>query len=176
MLDDWYKGMFIPKNSIIFTGTWAIHHNGSEFRDPDIFNPDRYLGHPKLASEYAGSPDWANRDMFSSPNLGEMFLLTLNVLHHYGYGAGRRVCPGMHMAERSMWRVAAKLLWAFEFSEPVDPVTGSVIPLDVNAYNDGLLKMPLPYKVDVRPRSQVHVDTLKKELHDALVFLERYNN
>lgn len=75
-----------------------------------------------------------------------------------------------------MWRIAAKLLWAFEFSEPVDPVTGNVIPMDVDAYNDGLLKMPLPYKVDVKPRSQAHVDTIKKELHDALVFLGRYND
>jgi cytochrome P450 len=59
--------MFIPKNSIIFTATWAIHHNPAEFPDPDTFNPDRYLAFPKLASEYAGSPDFANRDKCPPP-------------------------------------------------------------------------------------------------------------
>lgn len=54
--------MLIPKNSIIFMGTWSIHHDETLFKNPSAFDPDRYLGHSKLASDYAGSPDWANRD------------------------------------------------------------------------------------------------------------------
>lgn len=95
-------------------------------------------------------------------------------LHHYGYGAGRRLCPGIHFAERNMWRIAAKLLWAYEFSEPVDPGTGKTIPLDVNAYNPGILQAPLPFKVSIKPRSEEHVATIRSELSGSLGFLRAW--
>ncbi|KKA22700.1 Cytochrome P450 oxidoreductase [Rasamsonia emersonii CBS 393.64] len=60
--DDWYDGMLIPKDSTVFVATWAIHHSEDLFPDHDTFNPDRYKNHPKLANDYAGSPDWSNRD------------------------------------------------------------------------------------------------------------------
>lgn len=89
--------------------------------------------------------------------------------HHYGYGAGRRLCPGIHLAERSMWRITAKLLWAFEFSELPDH------PLDVNAYTSANLVRPLEYKVKVTPRSAEHLAVIKRELTGALEFLAQYN-
>lgn len=52
-----------------------------------------------------------------------------------------------------MWRIAAKLLWAFEFTEPIDPDTGMVKPLDPYAYNPGILQAPLRFDVKIRPRS-----------------------
>lgn len=68
--DDWYEGMFIPKDSTLFVATWAIHHTEDLFADHDTFNPDRYRNHPKLANDYAGSPEWSNRDklpLFPNP-------------------------------------------------------------------------------------------------------------
>lgn len=100
--------------------------------------------------------------------------LSLVYPHHYGYGAGRRLCPGVHFAERNMWRIAAKLLWAYEFSEPVDPTTGDVIPIDVNAYNPGILQAPLPFNVHIKARSEQHAATIKKELGGALEFLKQW--
>ncbi|KAK5189962.1 hypothetical protein LTR47_005961 [Exophiala xenobiotica] len=154
--DDIYEGMLIPKDTTLFLPTWAIHHSADIYPDPEIFNPDRYLNHRKLASDYAGSPDWANRD-------------------HYNYGAGRRVCPGMHLAERNMWRIAAKLLWAFEFSEYIDPETGVKTTLDPDAYNPGILQAPLPFKVAIKPRSQKHIERINQEMSDALDFLKQYS-
>ncbi|OIW32566.1 cytochrome P450 [Coniochaeta ligniaria NRRL 30616] len=153
--DDEYEGMFIPKDTTVFIPTWALHHDQDIFEDPERFHPERYLSHPKLANDYAGSPEWAKRD-------------------HYNYGAGRRICPGIHLAERNMWRIAAKLLWAFEFSEPVDPTTGKVQHLDPDAYNPGILQAPLPYKVQIKVRSQAHADTIKREHEAALEFMKQY--
>jgi cytochrome P450 len=147
--------MFIPKDTTVFIPTWALHHDQDIFEDPERFHPERYLSHPKLANDYAGSPEWAKRD-------------------HYNYGAGRRICPGIHLAERNMWRIAAKLLWAFEFSEPVDPTTGKVQHLDPDAYNPGILQAPLPYKVQIKVRSQAHADTIKREHEAALEFMKQY--
>jgi cytochrome P450 len=168
--------MLIPKDSTVFIPTWAIHHSDSIYEDSEKFNPDRYLNHPKLANDYAGSPDWENRDKFfqnippSSQNEADLHL------HHYNYGAGRRICPGIHLAERNMWRIASKLLWAFEFSEPVDPVTGKVSPLDPEAYNPGILQAPLPFKVGIKVRSKKHVEIIRKEHSDALDFLKQYDS
>jgi hypothetical protein len=96
-------------------------------------------------------------------------------LHHYGYGGGRRICPGMHLAERNMWRITAKLLWAFDISEPVDPVTGQVIPLDVDAYNSAVLLCPLPFKVKVVPRSKEHLACVERELEAAQKFMSQWD-
>lgn len=96
-------------------------------------------------------------------------------LHHFGYGAGRRVCPGIHLAERSLWRVTAKFLWAFEFSEPVDKSTGKTIPLDDTAYTPGFAATPLPYKVHVKPRSKAHVQTIMQELEAAKAELRLFD-
>jgi cytochrome P450 len=60
--DDFYEGFFIPKDTTIFIPTWAIHHSDHIYEDPEVFNPDRYLKHTKLAPDYAGSPEWENRD------------------------------------------------------------------------------------------------------------------
>lgn len=148
--------MLIPKGTTIYLPTWAIHHSNNIYEDDDKFNPDRYAGYVKLANDYAGSPDWEKRD-------------------HYGYGAGRRICPGIHMAERSMWRIAAKLLWAFEFSQEVDPKTGQPIPIDTNAYTPGIAQFPMPFQVRVKPRGEDYVATIRKEKADALKFMEPYN-
>lgn len=118
--------------------------------------PERYAGHKRLAPDYAGSPDWEKRD-------------------HYNYGAGRRICSGLHLAERNMWRIASKLLWAFDFAEPIDPSTGRVIPLDDQDYFDGILVAPNPFKVRITPRSQTHTDKFKSEIAEALDFLSQYD-
>lgn len=78
------------------------------------------------------------------------------------------MCPGIHLAERSMWRVTAKLLWAFEFEE----IKSS--PLDINAFTSSNLMRPLPYQVTVKVRSERHHQVLNQELKGALEFLAQY--
>lgn len=40
--DDVYNGMFIPKGSVIFANTKAMTSNPKTYRNPDVFDPDRY--------------------------------------------------------------------------------------------------------------------------------------
>jgi hypothetical protein len=79
------------------------------------------------------------------------------------------MCPGIHLAERSMWRVTAKLLWAFEFEEIDDK------PLDINAFTSSNLMRPLPYQVKVHVRSDRHHEVLRQEVKGALDFLAQYD-
>lgn len=158
--------MFFPKNSTVWLAAWSIHQNADIYPEPDRFNPDRFRNHTKLANEYAVSSEWKNRDKFSSLARDRMKLSPIS--HHFGYGAGRRMCPGIHLAERSMWRVTAKLLWAFEFEELPDR------PLDVNAYTSSNLVRPVEYEVAVKPRSKRHQEVIQRELTGALEFLSQY--
>jgi cytochrome P450 len=61
--------MLIPKDSTLFLATWAMHHTEELFPDHDTFNPERYANHPKLANDYAGSPEWSNRDRSCRPRV-----------------------------------------------------------------------------------------------------------
>lgn len=167
--------MLIPKGSTIFVGVWCMHQDEQYYPDHDTFDPDRFVSHTKLANEYAVGPDYEHRDKLPVPFSMRDRKLTYFAAHHYGYGGGRRICPGIHLAERSMWRITAKLLWAFEFSEPIDPVTGEVQPLDPNAYTSANLVCPLPYKVNIKPRSPAHIEVIKRELKGSMEFLSQYD-
>lgn len=81
------------------------------------------------------------------------------------------MCPGIHLAERTQWRMAAKLLWAFEILPGNDPATGKPVRLNPNHYNEGLLHGPAPFKCIFKPRSQQHVDIINQELEAAQKFL-----
>lgn len=163
---------------MVFVGIWAMHHDKSEYAKPDEFNPDRYINHPKLANEYAVSPNFSNRDEFFYLPLSPLLYnsqANMSILHHYGYGAGRRMCPGLHLAERNMWRILAKLLWAFDISEPTNPVTEQPVHLDENAYTSAILMCPLPFTVNIVPRSAEHVACIQRELSSAMDFMSQYN-
>ena len=70
-----------------------MHHDEVRFPNPDTFDPDNYKGVTALAPELATAADYERRD-------------------HYGYGSGRRLCPGIHLAERNLFLGVAKLLQA----------------------------------------------------------------
>ncbi|TVY20835.1 Cytochrome P450 monooxygenase patI [Lachnellula arida] len=150
-IDDEYEGMLIPKGTTVFLGAWAIHHDEKLHPNPEEFNPDRYLNHPKLAHEYSVG-DFEKRDKYP------LF----------------KTIPDSKLTKRNMWRIAAKLLWAFDISEPVDPKTGKVTSLDVNAYNSAVLLCPLPFNVDVVPRSKAHLACIERELESAENFMAQW--
>lgn len=150
--EDWYDGMLIPKDSAIFFPSYTLN---STFEDSEIYNPDRYLGHPRLAMDYAGSSDYMNRD-------------------HYTYGGGRRICPGIHLAERTQWRITARLLWAFIIEPALDKETGKPIDLDLNAYIHGFILQPAPYKVRFTPRSEKHAEIIRQDFKNVEEFLKKW--
>ncbi|KAF2637168.1 cytochrome P450 [Massarina eburnea CBS 473.64] len=151
--DNWYEGMLIPKNATIMIPQWALSQ--SQYDDPNTYNPDRYLNHPGLALDYAGSSDYQNRD-------------------HYAYGAGRRICAGIQLAERTQWRMLARFLWAFRIEQAVDKETGEKIDIDLDAFEDKLITGPMPFQVRFTPRSQRHVEIIRKELDDVSELLKKW--
>lgn len=154
--DDTIDGMTIPKGSQIFVNAFGMQHDSRRFPDPDTFNPDRYAGVTQLASELANG-DWEKRD-------------------HYGYGSGRRLCPGIHLAERSLFLAFAKILWALNIEPGVDSAN-EVIQPDVSnetAYSSGFLVCAEKYPCRITPRSQARKETIVREFDKAAreVFVE----
>jgi cytochrome P450 family 619 len=94
---------------------------------------------------------------------------------HYGYGAGRRICPGIHLAERTQWRAISKLLWAFDIELPVNPATGEKIMPDPLNYKEGISHTPNPFNVIFKPRSQAHIDLINKDVEEKLNVLQKYD-
>jgi cytochrome P450 len=123
-----YKNIHIPANSIVCIQQYAIHYNPSIFPSPTTFNPSRYLAFPEKSGFYAAGGADA-RD-------------------HWNFGAGRRICSGMHLAENSMFIVLAKLLWAFDVLPPLDG-EGKEEEMDTSdeAFEIGANTVPKPYRV-----------------------------
>jgi cytochrome P450 family 619 len=143
-------GHFIPASTTILINGWGIHHDEANFVDPSSFSPSRYSSHDRLAAYYATSADYANRD-------------------HYVYGAGRRICPGVHLAERKLFLAVAKLLWAFDF-KPAKDADGKEAEVGVDPvkdYVEGVLLSPKPFGIEITPRSEARRRTILKELDQA---------
>lgn len=131
---------------------WSLSH--SQYEDADTYNPDRYLHHPGLAFDYAGSSNYEKRD-------------------HYAYGAGRRICVGIQLAERTQWRILARLLWAFRIEHAIDK-TGGKIDIDLEAFEEKMFTGPKPFQVRFTPRSQRHVERIGEELENVDALLKRW--
>lgn len=131
-----YRDIYIPANSVVCLQQYPIHYDVNLYPNPHNFDPSRFLGHPHGSGYYAAGPATA-RD-------------------HWSFGAGRRVCPGVHLAENSMFVVLAKLLWAFEILPPLDE-TGGEVALDTSdaAFDaTGSTTMASIYKARWRVRSE----------------------
>jgi len=127
MEDFVYNGMYIPKNTAVVLNCYDIHHNEEKYPDAFSFNPDRYMGDTLTCAESSKLPNAMDRD-------------------HWSFGAGRRICPGIHVAERELWLAISRLLWAFDVRSLPDE------PISLEEYEGESGRTPLPYRVMLIPR------------------------
>ncbi|KAF9068379.1 cytochrome P450 [Rhodocollybia butyracea] len=124
-----YEGQFIPKDTVVILDNYTIHHNSERYKDPWVFNPDRYLGDNLSCAESAKLPNALDRD-------------------HWAFGAGRRICPGIHVAERELWLAVSQLLWSFNFNALPDE------PICLQEYEGTSGRTPLPFRIKLQPRHE----------------------
>lgn len=58
----------------------------------------------------------------------------------------RRICPGIHVAERELWLAISRLLWAFEIGPHPDE------PISLEDYEGESGRTPMPFRVMLLPR------------------------
>ncbi|TGJ85544.1 hypothetical protein E0Z10_g3187 [Xylaria hypoxylon] len=132
--DDTYMGYRIPKGSTVVMNVWAVHNDPKRHPIPWRFEPMRYIDDRQTSIDASNNSDATKRD-------------------HFVFGAGRRKCQGMHIADRSIFLAISRLLWAFDFNRAVDPKTGEEIIPDMNDLAEGIMTLPNPFASIIQPRS-----------------------
>jgi hypothetical protein len=65
----------------------------------------------------------------------------------FGFCArSRRICPGIHVAERELWLAISRLLWAFDVRSLPDE------PISLEEYEGKSGRTPMPYRIMLIPR------------------------
>ncbi|KAF5715048.1 cytochrome P450 monooxygenase [Fusarium mundagurra] len=146
-----YKDYRIPKGARIHLNAWAIHRDPTRYRDPDNFIPERFEGDTRSSQESAASPDVSKRD-------------------HFVFGAGRRICPGYHIADRSFAVSVMRILWAFDISSR----PGTKLPLNPQSFPGDMPGNPgLELPVVLTVRNPERLATIRKEFESAVQSRER---
>jgi cytochrome P450 len=74
------------------------------------------------------------------------------------FGAGRRICPGMLVAEREIWLAISRMLWAFDMIQIPEK------PIDLKEY-DGLSgRSPVPFEIMLKPRFEGVGEVIEREM------------
>ncbi|KAG1855193.1 cytochrome P450 [Suillus subalutaceus] len=122
--DDIHDGYYIPKGSLVMPNIWFMLNNPRTYANPEQFNPERFL------AKNGKEPEMEPRTMC--------------------FGFGRRICPGLHLADASIWISTVMTLAVFDISKVVEngvEITPEVEPLQ------GTVSHPKLFKCSIKPRS-----------------------
>ena len=145
--DDTYMGYHLPKGAGVMQNVYTIHMDPCRYPNPRYFDPDRYRNDRKSAYDSAASSDVAERD-------------------HFTFGSGRRICQGMHVAERSLFLGISRLLWGFDI-KPIESPDGKKTLPDPDEYTQGFVVMPAKYEATIEPRSIERARVIEREWEKA---------
>ncbi|KAJ0353983.1 hypothetical protein COL154_011917 [Colletotrichum chrysophilum] len=123
----------------------AISHDPARHEDPERFWPERFKDDETTTMESINAQDPTKRD-------------------HFAFGAGRRGCPGYHVAERSFVITMMRILWAFDIA----PAPGTKSTLEFADYAGELPGNPaddMPVKLTYRSesRKKIVMDVFERE-------------
>ena len=142
--DNVYKGMFIPKGSLvrhpaahllahacrrsrplaqIFANNWAMTRDPALYADPDVFRPERFLALPHEDAQRADP-------------------------RRFVFGFGRRRCPGAHLVESSLWLLVASMVATLDVTKARGEHGEPAVTFD-----NAVFRSPSPFECDIRPRS-----------------------
>ncbi|KAJ6510178.1 cytochrome P450 [Mycena vitilis] len=134
MRDDVYEGHFIPKGALVITNIHRITHDARTYADPMAFNPDRFIASKDKVAE-------------TDPR-------------NFCWGFGRRICPGMHLADASLFLSCVMSLAVFDISKCID--NGQPI-VPVHDSTTGTISHPVPFRCAIRPRSEKSIQLIHAE-------------
>lgn len=131
--DNMYQSWLIPQNTIIVLNLYAVHHDPIRFPDPHAFKPERHL------------------DYVTQETSGKKFSQTVEDRPHLSFSTGRRVCVGIHLAERNLYMAVSMLLACFKVER-----VGKEDLVDVNTPRDVRAPSwaPCHYQVKLVPRHE----------------------
>jgi cytochrome P450 len=145
--DDYYNGYFIPKGAQLMNNVYAIHMDENRYPNPREYRPERYEGDTQTAADSAANPEAVKRD-------------------HFGFGAGRRICQGMHIAERSLFLGMSRMLWGFNITQKIRD--GKLVPINTDKLTQGFVCMPDTFECEIRPRDAYRARIIREEWQECM--------
>ncbi|KXN84122.1 O-methylsterigmatocystin oxidoreductase [Leucoagaricus sp. SymC.cos] len=136
MEDDVYRGMHIPKGSLVFGNIWAITRDERIYPNPEQFNPERFM--KNVDEEIAKRRDPKN----------------------YVFGFGRRRCPGANLVDSSVWLLIASIIATMDISKSVNEKGKTIEPEYV--FDNFIFRRPNNFKCDIRPRSEKALELIRQ--------------
>ncbi|KAG8877871.1 hypothetical protein FRB97_002942 [Tulasnella sp. 331] len=149
--DDMYNGYFIPRGTMVIVNIWGILHDENHFPEPFKFDPDRFL-----PGDYAGlnSPLPAQPQEISKVSIDPWAV---------AFGYGRRICPGISVAQSALWIATATILSHFNIRQKLDPETSEPMVTEPRFSGDSV-SFPVPFPCDIKPRSRSHAERIKEAI------------
>lgn len=117
-----WRNYHIPAGANVVGSHWCIFRDPEIFENPEDFDPQRWI----------------------DPNTGKLKEEKSRI--NFSFGFGRRICPGRHVAIRSVYINTALVLWAYKIRE--DPKS----PIDTLALSESANTQPLPFKLKFESR------------------------
>lgn len=121
---DVFHGMYIPKGVTVLVNIWAMTRNEKRYSNPAAFNPERHLTTSGTVAEGTSSPY---------------------------FGLGRRICPGRHVADQSLWAVVVSILATLRVGKARDEA-GHEVDFTPE-FTTGITSHPKPFHCTIEPRS-----------------------
>ena len=112
--DDVYKlpdgqSVFLEAGTCVHPVQWSIHRDEELYPDAESFRPERWL-----------EPDW--------PTFKEPLDKFPNLQNFSAFGFGRRICPGINIAERFLYILISRIAWSSDISCKKDELGVDVLP------------------------------------------------
>ncbi|KAG1747424.1 cytochrome P450 [Suillus lakei] len=114
-----WENYCIPAGTTVFGSHWSIFRDPEVYPDPETFKPDRWID-----------------------DEGRM----KDTLTFFIYGFGRRSCPGLHVANRSIFINSALIFWAF------DVALDATKPLNDLGYVNAVMPLIQPCSLEFNRR------------------------
>ncbi|KAL1941769.1 hypothetical protein VTO73DRAFT_6769 [Trametes versicolor] len=124
--DDEYRGYLIPKGTLVIPNIWAFSRDERRYPNPESFVPERFLKDGKLNTDITDPSEFA-------------------------FGFGRRICPGRHFAESSLFLTVSSVLHTLSVTAPLD-ATGKPQRPKVKM-TAGFVSYPEPFKCVIKSRA-----------------------
>lgn len=119
--------------------------------NPRVFDPERFKDdHTSLYQSAVG--DTKKRDNFV-------------------FGAGRRLCQGIHIAERSLFLAISRFWWGFNFSRATN-LDGTPVQYDIDELVGGITVQPAEYPASITVRSETKERIMRHEVAECEKLLD----
>ncbi|KAG1905769.1 cytochrome P450 [Suillus fuscotomentosus] len=134
--DDIHDGYYIPKGSWIMPNIWFMLNDPQTYANPSQFKPERFL-------------DNDGKDPEREPRT-------------ICFGFGRRICPGLHLADASIWLSTVMSLAVFDILKIVENGVEHTPEVDSSS---GAISHPKPFKCSIKPRSAKAIALIQQDVN-----------